>query len=122
MLIILVIMIFYTYTHQTSDEIILSQVDALGQSIIANAETVYFYGPRAKMTLDITFPERVKRMYLINKRELVFELNLMKGNATQVYFSRVNVTGTFTQDDVIPGNKQFRLSTQGDEVAFQRVG
>lgn len=114
-------MVFYTYTHQTSDQIIQSQTDALGQSIVANAETVYFYGPRAKMTLDITFPQGVKRMYIVNKRELAFDLQMTQGNATQVYFSRINISGTFTAEDFLPGKKQFRLRTQGDEVIFERM-
>lgn len=120
-LITLVVLVFYAYTRQTTDALITSQVDAIGQTIVSNAEMVYFYGDKAKTTLDFNFPEHIQRISLINNNELEFDLALNRGNVTQIYFSRVNLSGSFSSADVLPGNKQFVISQEGESVSIQRI-
>lgn len=62
LIVIPTIFYFYTYTQESTIDVEISKASAIGNSVIETAETVYYYGKDAKLTMNIDLPSGVQNM------------------------------------------------------------
>jgi uncharacterized protein (UPF0333 family) len=84
--------LFYSYSRESSQEITDAQVTRLGKSIVDTAETVFYSGEGSKTTLDISIPDKIGSVAIIDGREIVFNVTTNFGISEIVFFSPVNMS------------------------------
>ncbi|MBI3035371.1 hypothetical protein HYY71_03540 [Candidatus Woesearchaeota archaeon] len=86
------LMIYYTYSSDSSDSVATSQASQIARRIADASESVYYIGKPSQTTLKLNFPERIKAAKLENY-EIVFNISTKNGIAEIVQVSSVNITG-----------------------------
>ena len=87
------LLIYYTYTSESSDTVATSQAMQIARKIVDASETVYYLGKPSQTTLKLNFPERIESTNLSNY-EVVFKIKTKNGITDIVQVSSVNITGT----------------------------
>lgn len=87
------LLIYYTYTSDSSDTVATSQALQIARKIVDSAESVYYLGKPSQTTLKLNFPERIYSTNL-SSREVVFKIKTKNGITDVVEISSVNLTGT----------------------------
>ena len=68
LIILPIISIFYSYSHESNEEIRQSQVNKIGIEIVDAAEQVYYLGESSKTTLDATMPDGVEKIEIMKRQ------------------------------------------------------
>lgn len=96
LIIIPLINLIYSYSSKQTEGMAYSQVWQIGNRIVDNAETVYYMGPPARMTVEENFPDRIGNITILGDQEIVFE---MESTDTEMAFlSKVPIEGPFYKD------------------------
>lgn len=122
--------LFYTYSRESTEQIVYPQIDDIGSNIINSAESVYYSGEYSKIVIDINMPERINDVYILYNREIVFDVESEAGSSEIVFFSDVNVTSDSciaekcNLDIASSGIKKIKLESinQGKQVIIEKVG
>lgn len=86
------ILVYYTYTIDSNDEVVSTQLDKLAKEIVDAAEQVYFLGEPSLTTINLYVPGDVESVSLANF-EIAFNISTSRG-VTEVYqSSQVNISG-----------------------------
>ena len=86
------LLIYYTYTSESSDSVATSQALQIARNIVDSAESVYYLGKPSQTTLKLNFPDRIHSTNLSN-REVVFKIKTKSGVTDIVQVSSVNMSG-----------------------------
>jgi hypothetical protein len=87
------LLIYYTYTSDSSDSVATSQALQIARRIVDSAESVYYLGKPSQTTLKLNFPDRIASTNLSN-REVVFKIKTKNGITDVVEVSSVNMSGS----------------------------
>ena len=87
------LLIYYTYTSESSDSVATSQALQIARKIVDSAESVYYLGKPSQTILKLNFPDRIYSTNLSNK-EVVFKIKTKDGVTDIVQVSSVNMSGT----------------------------
>ena len=87
------LVLYYTYTTNSRDEIITSQVNQIATRIVDATESVYFLGEPSQTTIRVYIPNQIKGASLDNK-EILFNVSTRTGVSEIVQISSVNLTGS----------------------------
>ena len=87
------IIIYYTFTQDSRDEISSAQINQIAKAISDSAESVYYFGEPSQTNLKIDMPDNVVLSNLSNN-EIVFRIRTRTGEADIVQSSLVNITGS----------------------------
>jgi len=98
------IIIYYTFTQESGDEIASTQIIQVAKKVVDAAESVYYLGEPSQTTLRVNIPNNVILANLSNY-EVVFRLKTKSGEVDIVQSSTVNITGS------LPTNKSTYLIT-----------
>ena len=86
------IILYHSYTANSSDEIITSQAKQIANKIVDAAESVYFLGEPSQTTIKVYMPGKVVGASLDNK-EVVFNVSTISGISEIVEVSSVDLAG-----------------------------
>ncbi len=84
--------LFYNYSKESSQEITDAQVTKLGRIIVDAAESIFYSGQGSKTTLELTIPDNIQSVVIIDGREIVFNITTSFGISEIVFFSSANLT------------------------------
>ena len=84
--------LFYNYSKESSQEITDAQVTKLGRIIVDAAESIFYSGKGSKTTLELTIPDNIQSVVIIDGREIVFNITTSFGISEIVFFSSANLT------------------------------
>ena len=87
------LLIYYTYTAESSDSVAAGQAMEISRKIVDSAETVYYLGKPSQTTLKLNFPDNIQSINL-SSREVVFRMKLQSGVTDIVQVSAVNLSGS----------------------------
>ncbi len=87
------LIIYYTYSSDSSDSVASSQALQIARKIGDSAESVYYLGKPSQTTLKLNFPEKIESINLSNK-EIVFKIKTKSGITDVVQLSSVNISGS----------------------------
>ncbi len=104
--------LFFSYSRETTQEITDAQITNVGRSIIDTSETIFYSGQGSRTVLELDIPANVHSAYIIDGRELVFNLTSNVGTSEIVFFSSVNIT-TLSSNCVVNVCKLPGLSNSG---------
>ena len=99
------IIIYYTFTQESGDEINSVQILQISKKIVDAAESVYYLGEPSQTTIRVNIPSNVILANLSAGYEVVFRLKTKAGEVDIVQNSAVNITGS------LPTNKSTYLIT-----------
>ena len=87
------LLIYYTYTSDSSESVAASQALQVARRIVDASESVYYLGSPSQTTLKLNFPDRIYSTNLSNY-ELVFKIKTKNGLTDIVQVSAVNISGS----------------------------
>ena len=88
------IIIYYTFTQESNEEIASSQISQIVKKVVDAAESVYYVGEPSQTTLRINVPDGVVSADLSSGKEVVFRIRSGKGEADIVQTTSVNISGS----------------------------
>jgi hypothetical protein len=108
------IYLFYSYSHRSTAKIGNAQLDKFGRDILRTAESVYYMGNPARMTIEGQLPDKILDInasidWNNGVNELVFIRDVDSKRSEYVYSSAVNINGSFFERDKRPGIKKVHL-------------
>lgn len=86
------IILYYRYTSDSSDEIIASQLSQIANKIADAAESVYFLGSPSQTTIKVYIPGQIAGASVDNK-EVLFNITTRSGISQIIQVSSVKLTG-----------------------------
>ncbi len=108
------IIIYYTFTQESNEEIASTQISQIAKKIVDAAESVYYLGEPSQTTLRVNIPNNVLLANLSNY-EVVFKVKTRSGVVDVVQSSDVNITGS------LPTNKSTYLITIKAESNYVNI-
>ena len=108
------LLIYYTYTSDSSDTVATSQALQIARKIADSSEAVYYLGKPSQTTLKLNFPERIASTNLSSK-EVVFKIKTKNGITDVVQVSSVNITGS------LPTSQGIHIITIKAEEGYVQV-
>ena len=106
------IILYYKFTTDASDEIITSQINQIARKIVDSAESVYFLGNPSQTTIKVYMPNKIIGASLDNK-EVVFNVTTRAGISEIVQVSSVDLTGELP---ITPGIYSIILKARESDV------
>ena len=79
-------MLFLSYSKSTNSQVVASQLDLIGNTIINKAEEMYVIGKGSWVTIDVNFPESLKTAEIDEGENLVFNFTGVNGDSQAVFF------------------------------------
>ena len=108
------LLIYYTYTSDSSDTVATSQALQIARKISDSSESVYYLGKPSQTTLKLNFPGGIYSTNLSNK-EVVFKIKTKNGVTDVVEVSSVNITGA------LPTSQGIHIITVKAESGYVQV-
>lgn len=87
------LLIYYTYSADTTDSVAISQSMQIARKIVDASESVYYLGKPSQTTLKFNFPDRIQSTSLSNM-EVMIKVKTQAGVTDIVQVSAVNMSGT----------------------------
>lgn len=87
------IIIYYTFTQESNEEITSSQISQIAKKIVDAAESVYYMGEPSQTALRINMPDNVILANLSSGKEVVFKIRSGTGEADIVQTTSINISG-----------------------------
>ena len=93
LLILPLLLVYYTYSSDTSNSVATSQALVIARNIVDASESVYYLGKPSQTTLKLNFPEGISSTSL-SDYEVVFKMKTTNGVTDIVQVSSVNMSGS----------------------------
>ncbi|MBS1266705.1 MAG: hypothetical protein MAG795_00674 [Candidatus Woesearchaeota archaeon] len=111
-----IIYVFHNYTSDSTQKRNYNQINIIGNDIVNNAESVYYMGQPARLTLVESMPSGIQSIYIEsnwtkNINELVFQFHTGENVS---FFSNVNINASFNSSDFSQGIKEITLDAVND--------
>lgn len=91
-IVIPMILIFYTYADRTEDEIISNQIQKIGLKIGDSAEAMYYLGEPSRTRIRTYFPKNINNI-TVGNNEITFIMHAKEGEDHIVIYSSVPIEG-----------------------------
>lgn len=111
-LVIPMIIIFYTYAGRTEDQIVSNQLQKIGLKIGDSAEAMYYLGDPSRTRMRAYFPKNIDTV-TIGNNEIVFIVRTKQGLDHIVIYSSVPVSGSL---DTHSGYHNINVQSRGNYV------
>ena len=88
------IIIYFSFTQESGDEIKSTQILQIAKKIVDAAESVYYLGEPSQTTLRVNIPNNVIGINLSTGKEVVFRIKTKAGEVDIGQSSSVNISGS----------------------------
>lgn len=113
--------LFYNYSKDSNEKIVASQINRIGNNIIANAEQMYTIGKDSWVTLEVNFPESTLNAYVVDNSELVITYQTPRGVTEAVFFTDIPIQGLYSTNvssEFHVGTMKVKIESEGDIVSI----
>lgn len=86
--------IFYQYSKTSSEKILKSDINNIGNKMKTTAESVYSLGEGSMVKLEIKFPKEIISVNVVDRSEIVITTAFSSGPTESVFFSDIPINGT----------------------------
>ena len=107
------IIIYYTFNQESSEEISSTQINYVAKKIVDAAESVYYLGEPSQTTIKINIPSNINAVNLSSGYEVVYKIRTKSGLSDIVQNSDVNITGSLPTN---PGTYTVTIKAVADHV------
>ena len=87
------IIIYYTFTQDSNEQIVSSQLSQVVKTVVDSAESVYYFGEPSQTNFRINIPDNVLVANLSNN-EVIFKIRTRSGESDILQSSLVNISGS----------------------------
>ena len=94
------LLIYYTYSSDSSDSVAASQALQIARNIVDSSESVYYLGKPSQTTIKLNFPDKIDSIN-VSGREVVFKMKTKNGVTDVVQVSAVNISGNLPKSQGI---------------------
>lgn len=102
-----------TYSAQMKDTLKFNQIESFSQSVITEAEKIYYSGEPARTIVKAYLPEGIEAIQ-VSDYFIVFNVSTNSGKAVTAFRSNVNLTGSISPN---PGLRVIYLNATSNSVA-----
>lgn len=128
MLLIPSTVLFMNHSRSTTDSIVNSQLDFVGNSIIGSAEEMFVLGKESWVTIEVYLPSSFTDAYITDNRELFFDYDTRSGPGQVVFFSTrfligngVDACDTPCSLNLDTGRNELRIRSNGTAVNIMKT-
>jgi hypothetical protein len=93
-------LVYFSYSTETKQQIIDSQVNQIERKIVDSAEAVYYLGELSRTTIKVYIPENIVSVN-ITGRTINFRIKSVAGISDTVVLASVNMTGSINPNSGI---------------------
>ncbi len=111
-LVIPMLLIFYTYSDRTEDQIASNQINKIGNKIADNAEAMYYLGEPSRTKIKAYFPKKINNI-TIGNNEIVFYMRTKEGEDQTVIYTPIPIQGSL---DPHSGYHNIEIRSRGSYV------
>ena len=111
-LIIPMLLIFYTYSDRTEDQIVSNQINKIGNKVSDAAEAMYYLGEPSRTRIKAYFPNKINNI-TIGNNEIVFTVRTKQGEDEIVIYTPVAIQGSL---DFHSGHHNIDIRSRGSYV------
>lgn len=111
-IVIPMLLIFYTYADRTEDEVISNQVNKIGLKVSDAAEAMYYLGEPSRTKVRAYFPKNINNI-TVGNNELVFMIHTKEGEDDIVLYTPVPIQGSL---DTHSGYHNINVRSRGSYV------
>ena len=111
-IVIPMIIIFYTYAGRTEDQIISNQLQKIGLTIGDSAEAMYYLGEPSRTRLRAYFPKNIQEV-TVGNNEIVFVVRTKQGDNHVVIYTVIPVSGSMNAHS---GYHNINIESKGSYV------
>lgn len=116
-IIVPMVYVFYSYSIEMSEQVILSKVEKIAGDIVNAAEEVFYLGEPSKTTVKFDMPPSVIDAYISpDKKELVFKVGDEYKFKEVIAYSNVNLMSYLVPPDLVPGKRSIRVEAMADHA------
>lgn len=116
-IIVPMVYVFYSYSIEMSEQVVVSKVEKIAGDIVNSAEEVFYLGEPSKTTVKFDMPPSVIDAYISpDKRELVFKVGDMYKFKEVVTYSNVNIMSYLVPPDLVAGKRSVRVEAMADHA------
>jgi len=111
--------LFYSYSKDSNEQIVASQINRIGNNILTNAEQMYAIGKDSWITLEVSFPESTLDAYVVDNSELVITYQTSRGVTESVFFTDIPIAGKYAgnlSSQFHVGNMKVKIESVGNKV------
>jgi len=113
--------LFTDFIQKTSGDLVVSHVEEIGNTMVANVQTVYFYGPGAMIVLDVNMPENVVNMTIENDNFLIITVEIEGRTSDFLFYSDAPMQANISSTYYSPGLKHMKIEAIEGGVLLERV-
>lgn len=117
-------MMLLYYSKESNERILTSQLNQIGTNLINNAEKMYITGKGSWITIELSFPEGTVNAVIMDNSELVITYLTPRGPSTAIFFSDINITGTFggnLSPEFHSGQFNLKIESKGSYVSIGEI-
>ncbi|MBW2964810.1 hypothetical protein KY363_05090 [Candidatus Woesearchaeota archaeon] len=114
-IVIPMVLIFYTYSDRTEDQVITNQINKIGLKIGDASEAVYYLGEPSRTRIRAYFPKNINNV-TIGNNEITFIVHTKDGDDHIVIYTAVPVSGSL---DTHAGYHNINVKSMGDYVEIE---
>ncbi|MFH1173968.1 MAG: hypothetical protein V1725_02455 [archaeon] len=128
----------YSYVQTSNEDVIKTQINNIGKTLVDQATEVYALGEGNRATMRFNVPEEVKNISLFNGTELAIRHISKSGEGESVFFSDVPLrvqfdlagdncsitpceTGFITNLTYLQGGRKFQVESNGTFVMLRVI-
>ncbi len=111
-----ILYVFHNYTVTANEQMATNMINILGNDIVSYAESTFYMGKPARLTMEGVVPEHVENITIISDwdnsvNEIVFKMN---DGQELGFFSEVNINGTIDPEDITAGQKEIMFEAMNN--------
>lgn len=114
-IVIPMMIIFYSYADSTEDEIISNQIQKIGMKVADSAESIYYLGEPSRTVVRAFFPKNIRNA-TIGNNEILFIVNTKSGLDHVVVYTPVPIQGSL---EVHSGYHNINVVSRGTYVEIE---
>ncbi len=107
-----IVAIAFTMSNSTKDRLKMNQVESFANTLVKNAESLFFAGEPSKTTVTLYLPEGANNI-TITQYNIIIRVDSSSGQAIRLFESRVPLNGTISGGE---GAKNLILEAKEDYV------
>jgi hypothetical protein len=118
-------LLFLNYTKTTNDQVVSSQLNLLGNTLVQKGEEMYVLGKGSWVTLELSMPEKLNSANITGETDLVLTYSSANGVSQAVFFIERFKIGKNGVDCSVscdlkfrPGLNKIKIEYNGSRVVY----
>jgi len=112
---------FFSYNQGSQLAMTAERINVIGNEMVSTVKETFALGSNARESLVVNMPKEVSRVYVLEKRELVFVYETQHGPVEAIFHSPINMTTTIDDGNIShmhAGLTRYQFRSTGSNVSI----